>query len=138
MNKKHFIFLAWIISCIAMFVSLYYSEILDKEPCFLCWYQRISLFPLTIFLGVALYKEMLDIFAYTIAFPLFGMIFSGYQVILQEFPKIAHQSVCTFEEGGCATKVLMFGYISLPVLSFIGSFLIGAFLLLSSMKKFSE
>jgi disulfide bond formation protein DsbB len=138
MNKKHFIFFAWILSCTAMFVSLYYSEILDKEPCFLCWYQRISLFPLTIFLGVALYKEMFDIFAYTIAFPVIGMIFSGYQVILQEFPKIAHQSVCTFEEGGCATKVLMFGYLSLPILSFIAFFLIGAFLTLSNMKKFSE
>ena len=40
-RRESLLFIAWAASVIAMFGSLYFSEIRQFEPCELCWYQRI-------------------------------------------------------------------------------------------------
>ena len=40
-SRETLLFIAWAASVIAMFGSLYFSEIRQFEPCELCWYQRI-------------------------------------------------------------------------------------------------
>ena len=35
------LYVAWVVSLVAMFGSLYFSEIKGYIPCELCWYQRI-------------------------------------------------------------------------------------------------
>ena len=44
-RRESFLFIAWAASVIAMFGSLYFSEIRQYEPCELCWYQRIVMYP---------------------------------------------------------------------------------------------
>lgn len=55
--RKNNLYSAWVISLFGLFLSLFVGEILEVEPCNLCWYQRIALFPLTILLGIAAYKQ---------------------------------------------------------------------------------
>ncbi len=37
--------------------SLYFSEIMKFEPCVLCWYQRIFMYPFVLWLGIAVVKK---------------------------------------------------------------------------------
>ena len=56
-SKENWLFIAWAASIIAMFGSLYFSEIKQYEPCTLCWYQRIVMYPFTVILGIAIIRK---------------------------------------------------------------------------------
>ena len=45
-------------SFIATLGSLYFSEIMKFEPCVLCWYQRIFMYPFVLWLGIAVVKRL--------------------------------------------------------------------------------
>lgn len=47
--------LAWLVSLIATFGALFIGEVLGREPCVLCWYQRSFMFPLSVILGVGIW-----------------------------------------------------------------------------------
>lgn len=49
------LFLAWFVSLIATLGSLFIGEVLGREPCVLCWYQRSFMFPLSVVLGVGIW-----------------------------------------------------------------------------------
>lgn len=59
--KRNALYGAFAVSLIAMFGSLYYSEVLHLPPCVLCWYQRICMYPLVLILGYAIYKKNRDL-----------------------------------------------------------------------------
>jgi disulfide bond formation protein DsbB len=44
---------AWVVALAATLGALFVGEVLGQEPCTLCWYQRIAMFPLAVILGVA-------------------------------------------------------------------------------------
>ncbi|MBM3191419.1 MAG: disulfide bond formation protein B [Chlamydiae bacterium] len=117
-KQSLFLYLAWTLSCIGLLVSLYLSELQHLLPCSLCWYQRISLFPLVIILGVAAYKGFLGIFPYAIPFPFLGLFFSSWQVLMQEFPNL-HLSANCSQEISCGKKILVLGKLSLPLLTLV-------------------
>ena len=46
----------WVAAVVALTAtagSLYFSEVAGFEPCALCWYQRIAMYPLVLILGIA-------------------------------------------------------------------------------------
>ena len=47
----------WTISFVATLGSLYFSEVRGFEPCTLCWYQRILMYPIVLISGVALFQK---------------------------------------------------------------------------------
>lgn len=59
--KKNALYGAFAFSLLATLGSLYYSEILNLPPCVLCWYQRITMYPLILILGYAIYKKNRDL-----------------------------------------------------------------------------
>lgn len=60
------LFIAWAVSVIATLGSLYLSEIKGFLPCDLCWFQRIFMYPLTILLGIAYFKDDVGIAKYVL------------------------------------------------------------------------
>src|SRR5690606_33844852 len=44
-------------SLVATLGSLYFSEVRGFEPCTLCWYQRILMYPIVLISGVALFQK---------------------------------------------------------------------------------
>lgn len=133
MLKKRSIFIAWIISLIATLGSLYFSEIVGYPPCDLCWYQRIFMYPLTIILGIAVYKKSNEVIPYILPLPLIGFAIALYQYILQNLPAV-DSSFCG-PDISCTTKYIdIFGFITLPFLSMV-SFAIIFVLLLVVRKK---
>ncbi len=49
------LFLCWLLVSVSTTTSLFFSSVLEFEPCVLCWYQRICLFPLVLILGAGLF-----------------------------------------------------------------------------------
>lgn len=128
--SKYALLLAWLIACCACSVSLYYGEILNIEPCRLCWYQRIALFPLAMILGIGLYRGDRSLFFYALPLAAAGALAALYQVAGMHYPSLA---IC---EEECAHPIfLLFGFLTFPDLSFLGFTAILYLLLLSRKRK---
>ena len=63
-----FVFLAFLISVVATFGSLFFSEIMNFIPCSLCWYQRIFMYPLVFLFLINLLFPDDKIFKYSFPF----------------------------------------------------------------------
>lgn len=132
--KIYSLYFAWLIACIGMLGSLYFSLALHIEPCPLCWYQRICLYPLTLLLAIALYKSSLEIVPYVFPLVIIGLLLALYHIALQEF---GWNLIDICGAGpSCAEKFdTGFGKLSLPVLSAFTFLIIILFLLIAWPKK---
>lgn len=120
--EKHSLYFAWVIALIAVLGSLYYGEVLRFEPCRLCWYQRIAMFPLALLLGISFYKNDWKIARYCLPFVGFGAIVAGYQSANQIFPSLHLAALC-----GDAAPCALAG--PAPYLSFLAFAAIGTLIL---------
>lgn len=117
MFRKYGVYLAWLLSCIGVLVSLYFSEVLHDQPCNLCWYQRIALFPLAIILGVAAYTGDRKAIRYALPLVVIGFCFAIYQIAIQEIPDWNPLDFCGGGPSCAEKKDIGLGPISLPMLS---------------------
>jgi disulfide bond formation protein DsbB len=108
--------LAFLVALIAMTGSLFYSEIIGFEPCLLCWWQRIFLYPLVFIFGVAVWKKNDAAFLYATPLALISVIISSYH----QYVYLGGQSLlpCTALGGACSkVYVFAFSYITIPMMS---------------------
>ncbi len=127
--SRYGLYLAWLMACLGTLFSLYYSEIRHLEPCHLCWYQRICLFPLTIILGLAAYRGALEVARFVLPLAIIGFLLATYQVALQEIPGWNPIDICG---GGpsCDHSITVVGFLTIPMLSAAGFAVIATFLTL--------
>lgn len=118
---------AWAVALIATIGSLYFSEIVRFEPCRLCWYQRIAMYPLAVILLVAAARRDPGVRWYAAPLAGIGAVISTYHYVLEWFPQL--------ESGACGvgppcTLVWFreFGFVSLPYLALSAFLLILALL----------
>ncbi len=118
--KKNALYFAFAGSLIAMLGSLYFSEIAGFPPCVLCWYQRVSMYPLAVILGSAIYtkERKLLIPAFILLIP--GWLISVYHNLL--YYNILPEAAAPCVAGiSCTTKFIeWFGFITIPFLAFAG------------------
>ncbi len=127
--RAYSLYFAWVISLVGVLLSLFYSEIMQYEPCKLCWLQRVALFPLTLQLGIAAYRADEKIASYAIPLCVFGLAVALFQSAL---PWIDMHSVCG--EKNCTEAVLeLFGTIPFSWLS--GAGFVSIIILVSLSKK---
>src|SRR5215213_1030909 len=69
---------AWVATC----GSLFFSEVLGWQPCVLCWYQRILMYPLAILLAVGIVRRERGLHVYVLPFSVAGMGVSLYHYLL--------------------------------------------------------
>ena len=125
------LYIAWLVASFGTLISFYFSDVRHLEPCHLCWYQRICLFPLVIILGVAAYKSFFDITRYVLPQIIIGFILSIYQIAIQEIPGWNPVDICGAGPS-CSEKYdIGLGPITIPMLAALGFFVIGLLLLLS-------
>lgn len=119
--------LSWLVAVIAMFGSLFFSEVMEFIPCSLCWYQRILMYPLTLILGIAIWKNRLDVITYSFPFSILGMLLALYHLGVQYeiIPETA--SPCVQGVPCSAMYINWLGFITIPLLSFIAFTLINIF-----------
>lgn len=117
--KEHGLLLAFFVALGATTGSLLYSELFNLEPCKLCWFQRIFIFPQTIILGIALFKKNNKIADYGIALSTIGILISIYHYFLQISGPTNLPCSADVLSGGCSTQLISeFGYITIPMMSF--------------------
>ncbi|WP_025785280.1 disulfide oxidoreductase [Sporosarcina sp. D27] len=110
---------AWLASITAMIGSLFFSEQMGFIPCTLCWYQRILMYPLVLFLGIAFYRNDQNIVKYVLPMSLIGVLMSGYHYAYQKIPSLQEFSVCTGGVPCSGQYINWFGFVTIPFLSLI-------------------
>lgn len=113
---KYAILFAFLLSLTAISSSLFYSELIGYEPCVLCWWQRIGLYPLVLIFGMALWKKRDSAFLYAVPLATFAALLAVYH----SYVYMGGTSVlpCTALGGACAKIYVMeFGYITIPSMS---------------------
>lgn len=122
--------LAAVVAVVATAGSLYYSEVANYQPCILCWYQRIAMYPLAVLLPVALLLRRRDVAALLLPLPLIGAAIAVYHYQLEWFPEQG-EPLCTAGVPCSVRWFLEFGYVSLPMLSLTAFVIVAALLALS-------
>lgn len=124
MLKNYGLYLAWTCAALGVLGSLYFSEVKGLEPCHLCWYQRIFLFPLTLILGIGTYQGDSKVVRYTLLLAFFGFLFAIYQVAIQEIPGWNPIELCGAGPSCTEKTNIGLGFITMPMLSALNFFLI--------------
>nr|HDR6228751.1 disulfide bond formation protein B [Bacillus cereus biovar anthracis]HDR6239349.1 disulfide bond formation protein B [Bacillus cereus biovar anthracis]HDR6251936.1 disulfide bond formation protein B [Bacillus cereus biovar anthracis] len=134
--RKYHIAIAWTIATSAMLISLIFSEWMKLPPCDLCWYQRMAMYPLVLILGIGMYRKdsNVSIYAFPFAFACIGLIISVYQITIQAFPT-SEMKICSVGVSCTENYLNLFGFISIPMLSFVGFLAIIILLYINQIKR---
>ncbi|TMU88263.1 disulfide bond formation protein B [Bacillus sp. BHET2] len=126
MKKKadSLLFLAWASSLIATMGSLYFSEIMKYEPCELCWYQRILMYPMVILLGVAYVRKDFQAALYSTIFSGIGLLISIYHYSIQKVSILTESAPACGRVPCTGEYINMFGFVTIPFLAFSGFIII--------------
>lgn len=108
-------YLTLVVALVATLGSLYFSEVRQFEPCRLCWFQRIMMYPIGILALVGIIKQDEYLPNYVLPLSLIGLCISIYHILIQN-GIIVQSSGCTTVL--CSIKyVNWLGFISIPVLA---------------------
>ncbi len=139
MSKKieNALLMIWVVSLTATLGSLYFSEIRGYEPCTLCWYQRILMYPIVIMTTVAYIQKNAKIAVTTAVFSCIGAATSLYHYSLQKLDFL-HDSAPSCGVVPCTGQYINWlGFITIPFLALTAFVLIAAisFYLLKVLKE---
>lgn len=130
---------AVLLSCIvaigSVFGSLFFSNIAQLEPCILCWWQRILLYPQALLLLVALIARKDDVKKYCLTLSGVGALVSAYHTYLQ-FGGTALGD-CSASGGVSCEHVyfVYYGYVTIPTMALTAFALILLFMWAHKLKK---
>ncbi len=113
---KHALVFGFLVSLAAVVGSLFYSELVGFEPCILCWWQRVFLYPMVVFFALALWKRDRGVFLYSSVLALLAGVIALYH----SYVYMGGSSIlpCTALGGACSKiYVLEFGYVTIPSMS---------------------
>jgi len=133
---QHAIGLAFTVVVVAVTSSMTYSDIFHMNPCKLCWYQRIFIFPQVILLGMALLKKHTNIITdYSLVFACIAAPISVFHYLLQitDAPAVHAFAPCdvTGQAPSCSGfYVHMYGYVTIPLMALTTSLVIALLMVL--------
>lgn len=113
---KHALPLSFFVSLAAVVGSLFYSEVVGFEPCVLCWWQRVFLYPTLVLFALAAWQKDRGIFLYSSTLALLAGVIALYH----SYVYMGGTSIlpCTALGGACSKVfVYAFGYITIPSMS---------------------
>lgn len=133
LGKRALLF-SFFITLLAVGGSLFYSEFAGLDPCKLCWYQRIMMYPQVIIFALGLWKKDKHIYDYGIALSSIGALIAADHYYLQ----IAGSSLIPCSTIGyiarCGQRFIWeFGYISIPMMGLTAFLLIILLLILGKI-----
>ena len=121
------------ITFLAIAGSLGYSEIIGFDPCLLCWWQRVFIYPQFFLFAIAFVKGYSrEVFDYSRILSIIGGAISLYHYYTQ---RVGHTSLTCGTDGAvsCTEQyVFGFGYITIPMMTLTAFALL---ILLSFLKE---
>lgn len=134
--KKHYLKLSFFVALLATLGSLFYSDIAHFNPCKLCWYQRIFMYPLVLLFGLAIYRKDNKVTEYGLIMSVIGFLIAGYHYLMQLGFVPALSCAAVGYSASCAKEfVMQFGYITIPMMSLTA---FGLIILLLGITKFKK
>ncbi|MGE6260383.1 disulfide oxidoreductase [Heyndrickxia sporothermodurans] len=115
---------AWIVSIFAMLGSLYFSEIRHFVPCELCWFQRILMYPLTILIGISVFRKEYQLSIYTAVLSGIGLLTSLYHYSIQKIPFLNTHAPSCGPVSCTGEYINWLGFMTIPFLALIAFILI--------------
>lgn len=127
---RHAFVFAFLVAATAAMGSLFYSEIAGYEPCKLCWFERIFMYPQAILFGVSLWKKDKGIVDYSIILSSIGALIAGYHYLLQL--GVVSSVACSavgYSVSCSKVFVMQYGYITIPLMAFTAFILLLLFMI---------
>lgn len=127
--------LCWAMATGASLGSLFFSQVMELPPCSLCWYQRVFMFPLALVLLVGVFTGDRGVTRYALPLSIGGWLVALWHVLLHM--GIVPESATPCSQGvSCADVQLeLFGFASIPVMSFAAFTAITAGLLVAKRQS---
>lgn len=115
---KHFLPISFALSLFASVFPLVYSEIVHYLPCYLCWWQRVFMFPLVLMFGIAFWDKDRRVVRYALPLLCAGFLVSAYQNFFYYFGENSNLP-CDASGAYCYRRLVseFGGYISIPMLA---------------------
>lgn len=112
---KHALTLGFLVSLVAVLGSLFYSNVVGFDPCVLCWWQRIFIYPTLILFITALINKERGVFRYILPLSLIASVIALYHSYVQwgGDPLIP----CSATASCSKLYVYAFNYITIPSMS---------------------
>ena len=123
------LFSAWVVALAASLGALFIGEVLGQEPCNLCWYQRIAMFPLALILGLACLYNDLSVRRYALPVAIAGGAVALWHTLL--YMGLISEAIvpCSVNGPSCTdSNMTILGGMPLPIVS-LASFIVIALLL---------
>ena len=132
--EKHALLCAFLVALGGTVISLFYSEVAGFDPCKLCWYQRIFMYPQVVLLGIALWEKDYSVAKYSLTLSLVGGMIAFYHYYGQMFNPSALPCEVIGLTPACSQRFFVeFGYITIPMMALTGFVLI--LVLMALVKK---
>ena len=128
------LFAAWVTSFVATMGSLYFSEIRGYEPCELCWYQRIFMYPIVLLLAAAVIKKDAKAALYSAIFSAVGGLISIYHYSIQKLDFMSENAPACGMVPCTGQYINWLGFITIPFLA-LTAFVIIFILSVSILKQ---
>ena len=110
----------WLVALVSTLGALFFSAVMDLEPCVLCWYQRVAMFPLVLILGTGAYTQDTSSVKYALPLACAGWLAAFYHCLLYGGFIPAGIQPCSSLGVSCsAQKLELAGFITIPLLSLI-------------------
>lgn len=118
-KQWYLIFTCWLIAGSSTLGSLFFSEIMELPPCALCWYQRIFMFPLVFILIVGLFPFDPKVVRYALPISVVGAAIAFYHLLL--YSGVIPEDLQPCSQGVSCTETYLglFGFVTIPLLSFM-------------------
>lgn len=113
-----------VVAVTAVAGSLYFSEIRHFEPCLLCWYQRILMYPLAVIMGFALVTRVSVMAWLVLGAAVVGQAVAAYHVLLQKTSWFSSATTCGTGPSCAIPYIDWFGIVTIPMLSLMAFMLI--------------
>lgn len=107
------------LALVATLGSLYFSEIRGYEPCELCWYQRILMYPIVLISGIAIYQKNARIALTTLVFSSIGALTSGYHYAIQKIDFFGERAPACGVVSCTGEYINYLGFITIPFLALV-------------------
>ncbi len=132
------LFICWLIAGASTLGSLFFSEVMHRIPCELCWYQRIFMYPLLFIFTVGLFPFDYRCVRYALPIAIAGWLVSLYHCLLYTgvIPQGLH--ACTQGVSYTDASLKLFSFITIPLLSLLAFSLIITLLTLIQRGKSNE
>ncbi len=111
-------FFPFFVSFLATVGSLFYSEYAGYNPCKLCWFQRIFMYPQPLLFLIASFLNDKKVFNYSLVLSTFGLVIAFYHYLLQFGLVKSNDCAAVGYSVSCVKQfVAEFGFVTIPLMA---------------------